>query len=104
MHLYRSSDFSEAIKLLVCKIQTPPYTTQNHMPRLLGKSSKTSLYIGTALAVAVVGAIALEYSGIIDVIPNFGKDQKMMGQSNQKMMGQSKSPVRKVTNIHDEAN
>jgi hypothetical protein len=48
------------------------------MPRLLGKPSKTPLYIGTALLVAVAGVFALEYSGIIDVIPNFGKDQKMM--------------------------
>jgi hypothetical protein len=68
-------------------------TPQNYMPRLLGKSSKTSLYIGTALVIAVAGAIALEYSGTIDVIPNFGKEQKIMGRS--------KSPVRKATNIHD---
>jgi hypothetical protein len=63
------------------------------MPRLLGKSSKTPLYVGTALVVAVAGAIAVEYSGMIDIIPNFGKDQKTMGQS--------KLPVRKATNIHD---
>jgi hypothetical protein len=63
------------------------------MPRLLGKPSKTPLYIGTALLVAVAGVFALEYSGIIDVIPNFGKDQKMMSQS--------KSSVRKATSIHD---
>jgi hypothetical protein len=64
-----------------------------YMPRLIGKSSKAPLYVGTALVVAVAGAIALEYSGVIDIIPNFGKDQKMIGQS--------KSPVRKATNIHD---
>jgi hypothetical protein len=63
------------------------------MPRLIGKSSKAPLYVGTALVVAVAGAIALEYSGVIDIIPNFGKDQKVMGQLN--------SPVRKATNIHD---
>jgi hypothetical protein len=50
------------------------------MPRLLGKSSKAPLYIGTALVIAVAGAVAIEYSGMIDVVPNFGKDQKMMGQ------------------------
>jgi hypothetical protein len=62
------------------------------MPRLIGKSSKAPLYVGTALVVAIAGAIALEYSGVIDIIPNFGKEQKMMGQS--------KSSARKATNIH----
>jgi hypothetical protein len=50
------------------------------MPRLLGKSSKAPLYIGVALVIAVAGAVATEYFGVIDMVPNFGKDQKMMGQ------------------------
>jgi hypothetical protein len=51
------------------------------MPRLLGKSSKAPLYVGVTLVIAIAGAFALEYFGVIDVVPNFGKDQKMMGQS-----------------------
>jgi hypothetical protein len=94
MHLYRSSDFLGAINLLVCNIQTPLQTTHNHMPRLIGKSSKAPLYIGTALVIAVAGAIALEYSGVIDIVPNFGKDQKTMGQS--------KPSVRKIANSHED--
>ncbi len=46
------------------------------MPRLLGKPSKTPLYIGVALLVTITGAVALEYYGTIDVIPGFGQDHK----------------------------
>jgi hypothetical protein len=61
------------------------------MPRLLGKPSKAPLYIGTTLAIAIVAAVALEYFGIVDVVPNFGKDQKAMGQS--------KASTKKVSNL-----
>jgi hypothetical protein len=61
------------------------------MPRLLGKSSKTPLYVGAALVIAIGGAVALEYSGTVDVVPNFGKDQKIMGQAN--------SPTQKASNL-----
>jgi hypothetical protein len=50
------------------------------MPRLIGKTSKAPLYIGTVAVVAIVGALALEYYGVIDIIPNFGQDSKEMGQ------------------------
>jgi hypothetical protein len=50
------------------------------MPRLLGKSSKAPLYIGTALAIAVAGVATIEYLGVIDVIPDFGKERKTAGQ------------------------
>jgi hypothetical protein len=46
------------------------------MPRLLGKSSKTPLYLGIALLVVVAGAATLESSGTIDLIPGFGQDLK----------------------------
>jgi hypothetical protein len=51
------------------------------MPRLLGKPSKAPLYVGTALIIAVAAALSLEYFGIVDVVPNFGKSQKVIGQS-----------------------
>ncbi len=44
------------------------------MPRLLGKSSKTPVYVGIAVLVAIAGAVALEYSGTIDLVPGFGQD------------------------------
>jgi hypothetical protein len=69
-----------------------------YMPRLIGKSSKAPLYVGTALVVAVAGAIALEYSGVIDIIPNFGKDQKVVNRSHQSEKRQtSKIPTTKRT-------
>ena len=43
------------------------------MPRLVGKTSKTPLYVGIVLVstIAVVGA--LEYAGTIDLVPGFGR-------------------------------
>ncbi len=46
------------------------------MPRLVGKKSNPALYAGLGLLVVAVGAISLEYFGVIDYIPNFGKDTK----------------------------
>jgi hypothetical protein len=78
-------------KLLIYELLILLEISHRHMPRLLGKSSKTPLYVGTALVVAIAGAFALEYSGIVDVVPNFGKAQKIIGQS--------KAPTRKVSNL-----
>jgi hypothetical protein len=44
------------------------------MPRLLGKPSKAPVYLGITLLAAVAGALALEYSGAINIIPGFGKE------------------------------
>ena len=43
------------------------------MPRLIGKTSKTPLY--TLLALLVVAAVAteLEYEGVIDLVPEYGR-------------------------------
>jgi hypothetical protein len=43
------------------------------MPRLVGKQSNQGLYVGLALLVAIAGLIGLEYSGAIDLSPDFGK-------------------------------
>jgi hypothetical protein len=51
------------------------------MPRLLGKPSKTPVYFFTILLIALLSAVVLEYSGTIDVIPNFGQDRKITGRS-----------------------
>lgn len=44
------------------------------MPRLIGRTSKTPLY--TLLALLVVGAVAaeLEYEGVIDLVPGYGRN------------------------------
>jgi hypothetical protein len=44
------------------------------MPRLLGKPSKTPVYFGVAFLAILAGAAALEYAGVINVIPGFGKE------------------------------
>lgn len=44
------------------------------MPRLVGKKSNPVVYVVAGLVAATVGAVALDYFGIVDFIPNFGKD------------------------------
>jgi hypothetical protein len=52
------------------------------MPRLVGKQSNSGLYVGLVCfaAIAVAGTVAMEYFGVINTVPGFGKDQKLMGQ------------------------
>jgi hypothetical protein len=63
------------------------------MPRLVGKSSKMPLYVGVILLLALAGATALEYFGMIDLVPGFGRDHKPTGRP-----GLSSS---KVSNLSD---
>lgn len=44
------------------------------MPRLVGKKTNFSLYVGLILFVAALGAVALEYFGVVNYIPNFGRE------------------------------
>ena len=44
------------------------------MPRLVGKKSNSALYAGLGLLVVAIGAIALEYFGVVNYIPGFGKE------------------------------
>lgn len=44
------------------------------MPRLIGKQSSNSGYIGLFLILAIATAGSLEYLGVINVIPGFGRD------------------------------
>ena len=45
------------------------------MPRLVGKQSNRGLYAGLVLLVALAGFVGLEYAGVINVIPGFGKER-----------------------------
>ncbi|MBD2178623.1 hypothetical protein H6F42_17025 [Pseudanabaena sp. FACHB-1998] len=47
------------------------------MPRLVGKKSNSLLYTGLAVLIAGGGVVALEYFGVIDFIPNFGKETEV---------------------------
>jgi cyanate permease len=53
------------------------------MPRLVGKQSNTSLYVGIALLLALAGAVGLEYFGAINVIPGFGLERQPAEDSAQ---------------------
>jgi hypothetical protein len=64
------------------------------MPRLIGKTSKAPLYIGTVAVVAIAGVLALEYYGVIDIIPNFGRENKEMWQPSL--------PPRRTSSLVDE--
>lgn len=44
------------------------------MPRLVGKQTNPALYTGLVLLIVALGAVALEYFGVVNYIPNFGKE------------------------------
>lgn len=44
------------------------------MPRLVSKAPNNNLYIGLFLIFAIA-AVLVEYFGIINLIPNFGRDE-----------------------------
>ncbi len=51
------------------------------MPRLVGKKTNAFLYLLLALIVSITGAVALEYFGIINLVPGFGKENKTIKTS-----------------------
>lgn len=51
------------------------------MPRLVGKQNNSVLYTGLAMLIAAVGVVALEYFGVVDLIPNFGKETEVRRNS-----------------------
>jgi len=51
------------------------------MSRLVGKKSNSVLYTGLAMLIAAAGIVALEYFGVIDFAPDFGKDAEVKSTS-----------------------
>ncbi|MEA5509396.1 hypothetical protein VB715_06425 [Crocosphaera sp. UHCC 0190] len=51
------------------------------MPRLVGKQSNSSWYAGLFLIFAIAVAVSLEYFGVINMIPGFGRDPGLSDQS-----------------------
>jgi hypothetical protein len=51
------------------------------MPRLVGKKGNSALYTGLAVLVTGVGIVALEYFGVIDLVPDFGKEAEVKKES-----------------------
>jgi hypothetical protein len=60
------------------------------MPRLVGKKNNSALYAGVGLLIAVIGAVALEYFGVIDFMPNFGKEIEVKSTSTSQPVKTSK--------------
>jgi hypothetical protein len=60
------------------------------MPRLVGKKNNSALYAGVGLLIAVIGALALEYFGVIDFMPNFGKETEVKSTSTSQPVKTSK--------------
>ncbi|MGL5081099.1 MAG: hypothetical protein ACRC8A_06385 [Microcoleaceae cyanobacterium] len=50
------------------------------MPRLVGSKSNKNLYIGLAVLAAVSGLFGLEYLGVIDMVPGFGREPILTNQ------------------------
>lgn len=44
------------------------------MPRLVGKQSHTGENVAALIVLAAIVGVALEYIGVINVIPGFGRD------------------------------
>ena len=54
---------------------------RKYMPRLVEKKTNLALYVSLIVLIAAIGTVALEYFGVIDFIPDFGKDSKTNGTS-----------------------
>jgi hypothetical protein len=53
-------------------------TIWGFMPRLVGKQSNKGLYVGLVLLAAIAGVIGMEYTGVINVVPGFGKEPSLV--------------------------
>jgi hypothetical protein len=65
------------------------------MPRLVGKSSNTAAYTTLGIALALGILTALEYEGIIDIIPGFGTPRV---QNQQNRTDSTIAPATRTTN------
>jgi hypothetical protein len=52
------------------------------MPRLVGKQSNDGLLVSLIMLVAIAVATGLEYTGAINVVPGFGKDDNALSFDN----------------------
>jgi len=53
------------------------------MPRLAGKQSNDSLIVSLILLSTIAVATGLEYTGAINVVPGFGKDNNALSSNNR---------------------
>lgn len=48
------------------------------MPRLAGKQSNEGLLVSLLMLAAIATAIGLEYAGVIDIVPDFGREKSTL--------------------------
>ncbi len=48
------------------------------MPRLVGKQSNSSLYVGFFLIFVTALIIGMEYFGVIDIVDDFGTETNLL--------------------------
>lgn len=46
------------------------------MPRLVGKQSHTGENVAALIVLAAIAGVALEYIGVVDVVPGFGRNDR----------------------------
>ncbi|MGL5035979.1 MAG: hypothetical protein ACRC6M_19515 [Microcystaceae cyanobacterium] len=56
------------------------------MPRLVGKKINLALYAGLGFLIAGIAAIALDYLGVVNFIPNFGPEANTNNTSGVKTL------------------
>lgn len=61
------------------------------MPRLVGKKNNSVLYTGLAMLIAAVGVVAIDYFGVIDFIPDFGKEAEIKGNATNQPVKNNKT-------------
>jgi hypothetical protein len=59
------------------------------MPRLVGKQSNEGLIVSLLMIAAIAIATGLEYTGIINVVPGFGKDNPTFSANNPSVFSDS---------------
>jgi len=46
------------------------------MPRLVGKQSHAGENVAAFIIIAAIAGVALEYIGVVNVVPGFGRDDR----------------------------
>ncbi|MGB3493515.1 MAG: hypothetical protein WBA57_12350 [Elainellaceae cyanobacterium] len=57
------------------------------MPRLIGKQSNSGWYVGSAFILAIAIVVACEYTGLINIIPGFGREYQTRGKPHMEFRG-----------------
>lgn len=68
------------------------------MPRLAGKQSNDGLLISLVVLATIAVATGLEYTGAIDVVPGFGKDNPNLSSMNRSASSEQSDVYESIQN------